>query len=63
VRPIIELQAQRYSGRAGNSDADQLASLTRLPGLFWVFVFALIGLGALVLGGYWLVPVAGHLPL
>ena len=63
VRPIIELQAQRHSGKAGNSDADQLATLTRLPGLFWVVVFSLIGLGALVLGGYWLVPAAGHLPV
>ena len=62
VRPIIELQAQRHSGRAGNSDADQLATLTRLPGLFWVFVFSVIGLGAVALGIYWLVPTAaGHL--
>jgi Peptidase M50B-like len=62
VRPIVELQAQRRSGRAASSDADQLATLTRLPGLFWVGVFSVVGLGALLLGAYWLIPYAGHLP-
>ena len=62
VRPIVELQAQRRSGRAASSDADQLATLTRLPGLFWVTVFSAVGLGALGLGAYWLIPYAGHLP-
>lgn len=63
LRPILELQAQRHSGRAANSDADQLATLTKVPGLFWVAVFGLVSLGSLVLGGYWLIPVAGRLPL
>jgi hypothetical protein len=34
-----------------------------LPGLLWVLGFGLISLGSLVLGGYWLIPVAGRLPL
>jgi hypothetical protein len=58
VRPVFELQWQRRSGRAPNSDADQLAKLTRAPGALWVTVFVLVTLGAAVLGGHWLVPTA-----
>ncbi|WP_342747204.1 M50 family metallopeptidase [Luteimicrobium subarcticum] len=54
VRPVVELQAERRRGRARTSDADLLAHLTRLPGLFWVVVFGLVTLGCLVLGGSWL---------
>ena len=49
-RPVLELQAMRRRGRAGDSDADQLARLTHLPGLFWVGVFLAVTVGAL-LGG------------
>ena len=58
LRPVFELQFQRRSGRAPNSDADQLAKLTRTPGAFWVTVFVLVAVGAVVLGGHWLVPTA-----
>jgi hypothetical protein len=55
VRPVGELQRLRSRGRAPDSDADQLAQLTRVPGLFWVGLFGLVNLAALVLGGYLLV--------
>lgn len=58
VRPVFELQFQRRSGRAPNSDADQLAKLTRTPGAFWVTIFVLVAVGAALLGGHWLVPTA-----
>jgi hypothetical protein len=49
-RPVLELQHQRRGGRARTSDADTLARLTRVPGLLWVGVFALVTLGCLALG-------------
>ncbi|MGX7680775.1 M50 family metallopeptidase [Jatrophihabitans sp. DSM 45814] len=54
-RPVVELQAKRRRRGAQASDADQLARLTRLPGLVWVAVFLAATLGALALGGYWLI--------
>ena len=56
VRPVFELQWQRSRGRAPQSDADQLAKLTGIPGLAWVLLFAVVALGAAVLGAHWLVP-------
>jgi hypothetical protein len=53
-RTVLELHASRRRRRTPNSDADQLARLTRLPGLFWVGVFLLVDVGALVLGAGWL---------
>ncbi|MBF6480821.1 M50 family metallopeptidase [Nocardia cyriacigeorgica] len=52
IRPVIELQRTRSGRRSAEltTDADQLARLTRLPGLLWVLVFAAISLGALALG-------------
>ncbi len=50
-KTVLELQRKRRRGRARTSDADQLARLTRLPGLVWVGVFVLVDAGALVLGG------------
>lgn len=48
VRPVIELQRnRRYEP---NSDADQLAYLTRVPGLLWVLAFGAIALCSLVFG-------------
>ncbi|GGM09418.1 M50 family metallopeptidase [Promicromonospora citrea] len=58
VRPVIELQVQRSRGHARTSDADMLARLTGVPGLFWVAMFLLVTLGALVLGGSWTLGVA-----
>jgi hypothetical protein len=50
VRPVGELQRLRRSGRLPNSDADQLARVTRVPGLLWVGVFGLVSLAALAAG-------------
>jgi hypothetical protein len=54
-RPVLELQRSRRRGRAPTSDADQLARLTRLPGLLWVGVFLLVTLGCCALGAALLV--------
>jgi Peptidase M50B-like len=54
LRSIGELQAKRRRGRARDSDADQLASITGAPGLFWVAIFVLVNLGCLVLAAGWL---------
>jgi Peptidase M50B-like len=51
VRPVGELQRLRSRGELRDSDADQLARLTRVPGMLWVCLFGLVNLGALVLGG------------
>jgi hypothetical protein len=49
LRTVVELQVTR-SRRAGSaSDADQLARLSHLPGLFWVAVF-FAAAGACLLG-------------
>jgi hypothetical protein len=53
-RTVLELQAARRRRRAPDSDADQLARLTRIPGLVWVGVFLVVDVGALALGGSWL---------
>jgi hypothetical protein len=54
-KTVLELQAKRRRrGGAPDSDADQLARLTRLPALFWIGVFLLVDVGALVLGARWL---------
>ena len=50
VRPVVELQRLRSRGRMPASDADQLAGLTPFPPLFWVGVFALVNLAALIAG-------------
>ncbi len=52
VRPVGELQRLRYRGRAPDSDADQLARLTHVPGLLWIAVFGVVNLAALLAGGY-----------
>ncbi|MBO0821816.1 MAG: M50 family metallopeptidase [Nocardiopsaceae bacterium] len=63
ARPVIELHRERSRrGRAGRTDADQLARLTGLPGGMWVFVFGLVAVAALALGARLLIPAALHLP-
>ena len=76
LRPVAELARTRTggvrlppgrrlaAGRAGTgiSDADQLAALTRIPRGLWVALFALVAVGALVLGARLLVPWPVHLP-
>jgi hypothetical protein len=54
-RAVVELQVHRRGGRGRSSDADQLARLTRLPGLVWVGLFLLVTLAALLLGARLLV--------
>ncbi|MED7954477.1 M50 family metallopeptidase [Streptomyces sp. BE303] len=54
VRPVLELQHQRRRGQAGDSDADQLARLTGVPGLAWTALFLVTALAALALGASWL---------
>jgi hypothetical protein len=53
-RAVLELQTARSRRRAPDSDADQLARLTRLPALLWVGAFLALDVGALVLGAGWL---------
>ena len=52
VRPVLELQQLRRRRRAPHSDADQLARLTRVPGLAWVALFLLVTLALLAGGGF-----------
>jgi hypothetical protein len=59
VRPVGELQRLRSRGRMPESDADQLGRMTHVPALFWVTVFYLVNVAALVVGavmlaGQWL---------
>ncbi|WP_145737398.1 M50 family metallopeptidase [Saccharopolyspora dendranthemae] len=54
IRPISELGRKRRRGRAGDSDADQLARLTGVAGGVWMFLWFLTGLASLLVGGYWL---------
>jgi len=59
-RPVVELQAARHRQLSVATDADQLARLTRVPGIVWVGVFLLLTVAALAGGGYLLVrPVVG----
>jgi hypothetical protein len=53
-RTVLELQSTRRRRATPDSDADQLARLTRLPALLWVGGFLLVDVGALVLGARWL---------
>ncbi len=53
-RTVLELQSARRRRRAPDSDADQLARLTGLPALLWVGFFLAVDVGALLLGGTWL---------
>ncbi len=50
VRPVRELQTLRRRGRLPDSDADQLAGVTRIPALLWVAVFGVVNVAALLLG-------------
>jgi hypothetical protein len=56
IRPIGELQRKRARGRARDSDADQLARLTRVPALAWVGLFGVVSLVCLGLAASWLLP-------
>jgi Peptidase M50B-like len=58
-RPVVELQTARSRRLIAASDADQLAHLTRVPGLVWVGVFLVLTLAALAGGGWLLIRPAG----
>ncbi|MGY1608065.1 M50 family metallopeptidase [Geodermatophilus sp. SYSU D00700] len=53
-RTVLELQRARRRRRVPDSDADQLARLTGLPGLLWVGLFLLVDVAALALAAVWL---------
>lgn len=55
-RPVVEVARTRRRGRGLSSDPDQLARLTRIPGVVWVVVFLVLTLAVAVLGASWLVP-------
>jgi Peptidase M50B-like len=50
VRPVAELQSMRRGGRLRQSDADQLAWVTGVPGLVWVGFFGLATVLVLLVG-------------
>ncbi|WP_448623433.1 M50 family metallopeptidase [Geodermatophilus sp. URMC 64] len=54
-KTVVELQRGRRRRAVPDSDADQLARLTRVPAVLWVGFFLLVDLGTLALGGWWLV--------
>jgi hypothetical protein len=54
IRPVVELQIKRRRGLARDSDADQLARLTGMPGILWVLIIAVIALLCLGAGSAWL---------
>jgi hypothetical protein len=66
IRPVAELARSRRRAarrrRPAFTDADQLATLTGLPGTLWVMFFALIALAALAFGARTLIPWPAHLP-
>jgi hypothetical protein len=47
LRASLELQRSRRRSRTTGSDADQLAALTRVPGVVWVGVFVLVAVACL----------------
>nr|WP_294691742.1 M50 family metallopeptidase [uncultured Friedmanniella sp.] len=55
-KPVVELGRSHRVGRAGHSDAGQLARLTRLPAALWVGLFGLLNLLGLAVGSALLVP-------
>lgn len=58
-RAVVDLQRSRRRQRGrSDSDADQLARLTRIPGGLWVAIFWLITAACLVAGG-WLLLTTG----
>ncbi|EIF00113.1 M50 family metallopeptidase [Saccharomonospora glauca] len=55
VRPLFELQAKRRRGAARDSDLDQLARLTSLPALLWLFVLGVLAATCVIVGGMLLI--------
>jgi hypothetical protein len=55
-KPVVELTRQHRAGRAADSDAGQLARLTRLPAGLWIALFGLLNVLGLAVGAVLLVP-------
>lgn len=53
-RPVIEVAGNRSQG----TDGAQLARITRVPRLLWVLAWLLVTVGALLVGGWLLLPLA-----
>jgi hypothetical protein len=62
-KPVLELIGSRRRGRAGHSDADQLARLTRVPADFWAVLFLVVNCLGLMLGVALLLPAVVELML
>ncbi|MGH3979903.1 MAG: M50 family metallopeptidase [Pseudonocardiaceae bacterium] len=62
-RPVFELTRLRRTGRARDSDADQLARLTRVGATLWIGLFGLATLAAAAAGAWWLMPWENLVPL
>jgi hypothetical protein len=60
-KPVIELIQQRRGGRSPHSDADQLATLTRVRASVWAIGFLVVNCVGLVLGSVLLLPVLAEL--
>ena len=60
-KPVIELIRQRRGGRVPHSDADQLATLTRVPASVWACGFLVVNCLGLLLGSALLLPVLAEL--
>jgi hypothetical protein len=55
-KPVVELIRQRRLGRERQSDADQLARLTRVPAPLWAAFFLVVNTAGLILGAGLLLP-------
>ncbi|MEY7973970.1 M50 family metallopeptidase [Saccharomonospora xinjiangensis] len=55
IRPLFELQMKRRRGAARDSDIDQLARLTALPAMLWLFVVGVLSVTCVVAGGMLLI--------
>jgi hypothetical protein len=62
-KPVMELIGSRRRGRAGHSDADQLARLTRVPAELWAALFLVVNCLGLMLGVALLLPAVADLVL
>jgi len=57
-RPVLELLRRRRGAGTTTSDPDQLARLTRVPAVIWIGFFLMVTVGALAVGGRWMVDAA-----
>ena len=60
-KPVLELMRQRRRGPTPQSDADQLARLTRIPASLWAGGFLIVNCAGLVFGAVLLLPALAEL--